>query len=57
MFEPHNRNFISDKKNITQNYNCLAKYILHNTWYIITNINVSKKPRKGAITNIVFERT
>ena len=24
------KSFISDKKNITLNYNCKAKYILHN---------------------------
>ena len=24
-------NFIYDEKNLTQNYNCVAKYILHNT--------------------------
>ena len=34
------KNFISDKKNVTWNYDYEAKYVLHDIWYIITNVNV-----------------
>ena len=62
LIQDRYRNFISDKKNITKNYNYNAKYILHNTCYIITNVNVKEKQEMynndviNAITNIVFER-
>ena len=46
-----------------QNYNCIAKYILHNTSNIITNTNVKKKQERynedatNAIIKVVLERT
>ena len=34
------KNSISDKKSITQNYNCINNYFSHNASYIITIINM-----------------
>ena len=51
------------EKNMTKNYNCMTKYILHNMFNIVTSINMYKKQgghnedATNAITKAVLERT